>query len=485
VADSFNIELFSFAKRENSTLRPSTTGTVFSGTLKSATSVQNPVIGLEFGKDYSPAHANFAYIPEFGNRYYWITDWEYNSGLWYAQMSVDPLATLRDVIGESRQYVVRSSDEYNGDIMDTTYTTRGNSVYNGWNLNPEDIGWNPNFTDGGSYVIGIVNNDDVSAAHRTGIAYYVVPEFTGLATLSALRNYLMTQPNYLMAGIDEIGAGLTKALVNPFQYISSCKWFPFQVPMIRSGSNYLVAQNVRFGWWDTPLNFARLHDDPIHDINFTMPLPKHPQAEARGAYLNLEPYSRYFLYAQPWGMIPIDSTHIMHDDFLTIRIRTDCITGLSVLTLSNSFTVFFTASANLALNINFAQVTRDDLGLVQTVGNAIGNTAQNIATANVGGAISSVFNGIIDGVRAAIPQMRTTGASDSVLAINQNWQFRGQFFQIVDEAREKLGRPLCQFRIVRDLPGFLQIHNPDISGYYSEAEISAAKNFMSGGFFYE
>lgn len=62
------IRLFTFGKRENSTLRPAAgSGTDYNCVLKSETSVVNPSILIDFADQQAPAvHLfNYAYIPDF------------------------------------------------------------------------------------------------------------------------------------------------------------------------------------------------------------------------------------------------------------------------------------------------------------------------------------------------------------------------------------------------------------------------------------
>lgn len=68
---------------------------VFTGTLRSITSIINPVIDLEIE---NPTGFNYAYIPDFG-RYYFISDVvSIRSGLWKISMRVDVLQSFKDRI---------------------------------------------------------------------------------------------------------------------------------------------------------------------------------------------------------------------------------------------------------------------------------------------------------------------------------------------------------------------------------------------------
>ena len=116
----------SFSKKKNSTATPSSNSEPLSGTLREGCSVIKPIIGFELSR-LTFANWNYAYISDF-YRYYYIQDWVWDEGLWWAYMEVDPLASFKAGIGASSCYVLRSASEYNNKIIDSIYPTR-NEVY--------------------------------------------------------------------------------------------------------------------------------------------------------------------------------------------------------------------------------------------------------------------------------------------------------------------------------------------------------------------
>lgn len=80
----------------------------FTGTLRTKTSVVNPIIHLE---TENPTAYNYAYIPEF-NRYYYITNMSVvRNNLWELSLTVDVLYSFRDYIKNCRVVI---SDYENG-----------------------------------------------------------------------------------------------------------------------------------------------------------------------------------------------------------------------------------------------------------------------------------------------------------------------------------------------------------------------------------
>ena len=127
--------LYKISKKTNSTRRPEDIAGIFSaernGEFKGRQSLLAPVVDFvgvtettipPAGQDpetYAPRF-NYAYIKEF-ERYYFITEWTFEGGIWTAQMSVDVLATYRDEILAMNAYVLRSSSYHNPKVIDTIF----------------------------------------------------------------------------------------------------------------------------------------------------------------------------------------------------------------------------------------------------------------------------------------------------------------------------------------------------------------------------
>ena len=114
-----DVYLMQFKKKENSTLQPTINFQPFSGTLRESCSIINPSIGFDLGQNTTPV-ANYAYIPTF-SRYYFIENWTWERGIWWAEMAVDVLASWRSDIGSSSNYVLRAAAASNGYVEDSYY----------------------------------------------------------------------------------------------------------------------------------------------------------------------------------------------------------------------------------------------------------------------------------------------------------------------------------------------------------------------------
>ena len=104
-----------FSKRRNSTARPLTAGSSVPFVLKENTSVVNPTIRLRANLD---VNYNYAYIPSWGLWYYIADRATLANGFVEYTLSVDPLATLRDNIFNTRAFVVYSTSSYSAMLND-------------------------------------------------------------------------------------------------------------------------------------------------------------------------------------------------------------------------------------------------------------------------------------------------------------------------------------------------------------------------------
>lgn len=467
---ALTVDFHRFSKRENSTKRPPDTGDSFQCELKAECGILNPAIILLLD-DIAPPLYNYVYIPAF-ERYYFVTDWTWNAGLWTASLQVDALASWKTAIGNSYQYVLRSQFTYDGDILDTTYPTKG-----GADMYASMVTGNPFSVvlSYGRYVVGIIN---ANAGDFGAVSYYVFNS----SEFSNLCSALMADPGYLGINIDELSPEMQKALVNPYQYITSCMWFPFDVA---EGD---PVSDINFGWWT--LAGTACHKLFINVNTFTaaVSVPKHPNYLDRGGYLNLEPFAKYELDYRPWGQIALDST-LLYDTFdLELKINVDLVTGQGMLTISKSATsgdMMTVHTAQVGVPIQLAQITRDYLSMYSGMAQSTIGAVGSLLSLNIGGAISNAISGIESTIRAQTPHMSTSGGNGSFMAYGWEPKLLARFYLPVDDDNSNFGRPLCALRQLSSIPGYILVGNADIEIAATTAENTAVKEYMQAGFYYE
>lgn len=479
-----------FSKRENSTKRPAQeTFTFYDGVFKLQSGVLSPTLLLTLqgadGRPLNPANWNYAYIPEF-KRYYYVKEWVTNNGQWAVFLAVDVMATYKEFIGTSTQYVLRAASAHDGRVVDTRYpalnyvTTTSVSKNSGMSA------------EGGSYILGVING----TVGRTGsVSYYVMTS----EEIAHIMNWLLTQGNY------QFTDDLAFAILNPISYIVSCVYIPFKVPAANVDA-------IKVGFWTVEGATGRALISPSQGLgNVVLEIADHPQVD-RGVYLNKNPFTRVTLSCKPFANIPIDMFKVSGN---TINCHIDC-------DVTNGLGTLSVYSGGNLLGIYYAQIGVS-LAMAQGASNAFVGTANtmlvqsndpqiaqfekavedtqakfpdyNVPTSsglssvgNAGAAImtsAATITGIGNAIKSLMPQLQVTGSQGFFGNIDELMTLYIEYIHIVDEDNDDLGRPLMQKRVINTLSGYILVNDADlaIDGY--AGELAAVKSYMNGGFFYE
>ena len=486
---SISISFYNFTKRENSTTQPTGTGTTYQGYSREPMSLMNPVIGFKLGQT-APSY-NYAFSADMGNRYYFVTDWTYSDGLWYATMKTDVLATYRSAIGASSNYILRASAAYDGYITDTYYplkqgsTVRYSEFLQSGGGTPWPLNTDPN--SGGWYIVGIVNSDGAAIG---GVSYYCLNN----TNFRTLMQTLLSSVGW--TGVDfttgEISEGLFKSLFNPMQYIVSCLWTPVTPPMSTA-----IAQ-LTFGWW-TLNNVTAYRLTATTDYLFAnATLPKHPQASSRGAYLNASPFTRLTVINGPFGEIPLDTTLYVDSTGVDIRYTYDFISGKAMANIGPHYnTVDYdhidkTVSITFAVPIQLSQVVQDFVGgatgLLQAgkgaVTGAMGGAVSGGPVGAIAGAIGGAASGIISAAESMLPQVQSAGLNGSFAGFRYTPRLQIETWNAVSDDNADRGRPFCRKATLQSYPGYLLIADPDIATAGTAEETEKIREYMSSGFFF-
>lgn len=466
---------YQFAKRTNSTKRPSG-GQGFGIDLKAPCNIIDPEIKIKTQSD--PTGYNYCYLPTF-SRYYWVKNWTYADGLWTASLTVDTLASYRDQIGYSTEYVVRSSAKFDPKITDNLYPTKATITTRTIYANSTPFTDDPESGSQGFFVVAVNAPGYVSF----GGAIYLAMSGT---TFQKLMAALLQNTDYLDISADEISSNLTKALFNPIQYISKAFWIPCGNTAIGAPIN-----EIPVGWWKmqnigNAYVIANNNDKQVFTFNIST--PHHPQHVTRGVYTDGAPYSEYTLYCPPFGEIKLNANLFVLQSTLYCRLTVDYRTGDAILDLSfnkDFNTIFFSTSGNVSVPVQLAQIATNvnELaslgGLIQT---AVGAIAGGVESFFGGG---DIINGIASGAQQMTVLSQSKGGGASVAKYGITPYLTGAFYDLADDNNEHHGRPLCQKVQLFSIPGFIMVDDPDIALPATAAEIDSVKSYMKNGFFLE
>ena len=350
---SFQVKLWAYTKPVNSTAIPSAApAETMDCTANGRMSVTAPALKINAPVGMDLSIYNYAEIPAF-HRYYWITDWIYDRGLWYCSMDVDVLATYKAQIGELSPYILRSSHTYDGTITDTLYPAK--AVYSESRVaisNPWEFGTPTS----GCFSVGIVSAGGLTS-------FWLMSR----ATLDQLMTYLLSD-QYAEAVIGTLALTAypeAKAVIEPLQYISAITWLPIPLPQ-----TMLTAVKVGYSVISLDVAYANPSVPLTYSYSFTR--PTHPQAATRGAYMNAAPYTTYSLFFPPFGKVDIGSAFVLAQNAISVNVYLDRCLGNGTLEIKAGDYVLSRVNARIGMPVQLSQVIAPGYGILSAAGAAGG-----------------------------------------------------------------------------------------------------------------
>lgn len=493
-----------FYKKYNSTKRPTVGGSgnltavhSVTGYLREPCSVLHPVVSLKDSpvSNMIPAVCTYAYIPHF-SRYYYISDWSWEQGVWTAHMDVDVLASWKPHIGEQTEYVLRtdSTTNFNGEITDTTYPATTDVVTREQLISSVFA----SSIEYGIFVVGIIAGDQQSLLPLTpdsvgAITYYAMD----FLEFNAFKEMLFSNTSLNIMGITDpqgntqitdMSKEVLKTLYNPYQYIASCIYFPFDVTLIPNAS---AVTGIDIGWWHYPTLSATKILAQTVSVDETCTLTDHPQI-ARGSYLNYSPYSRRTCIGR-FGTIAIDNSYFKSGNSVGLHYVIDIITGqcrLEIQALEPYQGGYYEHTIGerqflLGVPIQIAQIGLDYITAGAHTVSSAANTVSRFMTGDVAGGIATAATGIANAIAESMPQLETSGTNGSFIAPVTQTHFVEQFYQIVDEDIGHRGRPLCELKRIDTLSGFILCAEGELDLDVYEDERRQITRYLTSGFFWE
>lgn len=474
------INLYKFAKKPNSLALPNVQPTSLDCLVKTPSSVINPTV--QVSKDVNPVAFNYAYIPEW-DRYYFIQDVTYNLGTWLIDLRVDVLASYRENILNSQQYVLRSYSQFNDNILDNLYTTKAKGSNNFFKNEmgqvyaldispiPDPVTFFDKSYTQGMFIVGIISPND------TGVSYYSL-------TFDKFSSFLSDLMDFVPNDMSDLASGTAKSLFDPIQYITMCKWYPIgPIPTTPKNKIRLGAYNIDLN--DTVASFDNARMTKLYgDIE----LPKHPQISEHGAYMQLQPYSSYNLYFEPFGDITLNNLLVYGAESLRCEWLLDYCTGKTALSIINNTTgaLVGTAMADMGVDIPISQITVDYIGALTSVAGGVTGAIGSWLMGDVGGAINSAISGIGNAAYSEAPKVASIGAQGSFIP----YKFGKPYIYLntldqVDVDNVRYGRPLCEVKRIGSLSGYCLCSNSSIEIGGTSAEASEIESMLNSGVFIE
>lgn len=466
---SFKVNLYTLAKRDNSTKQPTGTGTEFNCVMKAGSGIMHPVLSFDLGLTSDPSQYNYAYIPAF-ERYYFIEEWYFNQALWTATLKVDVLATYKTAIGGSSLYVLRAAGANDGNIIDTLYPAKTGCSYS------SDTKTNP-WQSAHCFVVGCVSE----SATMGSLKYYVLGsgQLTVMCQSLMDKDSIITEANGFIP--TELGMGLQLSLVDPIQYVKTCIMLPVAYTEM---SNYGTAEQVKvFNFEPGLIQGVVIQPNTRVSKSYSFSIPKHPDTNSRGNYVNSSPFTSLTLTIPPWGTIDIDTSVTANASTLSVDVDLDPVTGKGILVVKANNIVLNRLEAQVGVPISLSSVTRDYIGAATSALGAAGGMISGFM-GNIGGFIGAA-SGVGNAVESLMPRAQTIGTTGSFVSNRGDFRLDAQFFRPVSDDNTHNGRPLCQVRQINNLSGYMLIQDGDVTINGTSAEDSMIRNYLESGFYYE
>lgn len=456
-------------KTVNSTLTPTNYALVTTGELKEDTSVMTP--SIKFRHHDKIESFNYAYIPEFGRRYF-IQNWSWSKGFWTADMKVDTLSSYKTEIFKLWQYVARSGSDKDDYLIDGMYPLQ--SFKNLWeksfNLFSDDA------IDHGAYVVSVLNSGGLSG----GVTYYLMPRSTFKKfTQAILGSDAWWKPSGELGG-DEDKMKFMRMLFNPIQYITRCIYLPDLATI--SDSVKLTTTTLDIGHWkhidgDTA-SYIAISDDFVAKKSYKVQMYDHPQQNTYGLYFNSAPYRKFMISIEPFGSVVIDGADLKSDNYIYFDMKFDVTTGNCIISITNGEALLATLSGNIGIEVPITQYAVDyknsALSYIDTFSNALhGNIAQGARS-------------LIGSYEANVPKMSVKSDYNGFLSVTKPVRVVQENIQQAERDNPHNGSPLMKMRKLGNLQGFTQVINPHFesdTAYLAEKE--EIMKYMEGGFYIE
>lgn len=454
----------------NSTKRPDTTGDAYNIKLKNAVSMKTPVFLMNV-VDYS-----YNYL-QWNDRYYFINDIiPISNNLCEYHCIYDELATYKTDIGTSVQYVLRAASESDGNIIDSLYPAKVNITTN--KITFDTIHELLGVTLGtsvlqGGWVLGIINGSGSISGGSVTYYYLTASQFAQFKAFMFKAN-----PDWLGIDPTEISIALQKALIDPFQYVVSCVWYPFS-----TWSGYGTEGTIQFGWWSSGLSAYVLGNaDRLRGTTQEIQLPRHPKAGTRGNYLNGSPFSRYTLNMYTFGQIPIDASYFVTDNKLKVSLYIDIFANVGKLVIyahkNNEYYEIATYTGQIGSSVTLSQLKQD---VIRSASSLLGG-AVSLGTR---GDVLGFASGIESAIESLSPHAEISGSNGSQIDYAIKPFLLSEFSDIVDENNIHRGRPLCKEKRINTLNGYILCADAEVDFAKTPDEKIAIRNYMESGFFYE
>lgn len=484
------IAIAKVSKEVNSTYKPSINDSDFLEVrLKDRTSLLTPTFEIYNTDITGLSEVNYVVAKEF-NRCYWITNITFTSNnTAELECKEDVLATYRDQILNSTQFVMRSESEYSNAYTDPILPMQAfvEERYSIQTIEEFKKGF---------FVLGVGGGESL-----LGTNFYVMDAIM----LGIFIKYIFNADNFA----ELIDNKVSKMFFNPMEYISTCIYFPYE--FVADNDGIWDTDRIKLGFyeWEVPVSIGSyckeiphptVTIDKVYEYQLSV-LHKYDD----GNFRNFAPYASYKAYLPFRGTIDLPNGIVGNTE--TIGFKTVC-----DLTSGKAFTdIYFMESGKkrflqreeyqIGVQIPITFIDNSPTGQVISGFSGALEKAYETGVNAEGGALeslkaygSSLLDSLSEGVEKAVGVV--TGGSNilsgggmklSVGGVGEG-VYNNQIFMITlqqntpDLPLNTFGAPLMQPRKLSSLSGYVEVATPEIKiNTATQTELLTIINFMKGG----
>ncbi len=488
----FDVYTFKFRKRENSTARPATEdGRLFRCTLKDHTSLNNPQFLLDLEDANSWPDYDYIYVPVW-HKYFFVRDWVNEKPLWRASCQIDVLATYKDTILESTQYVSYSSVSGGSWLVDSRIPVLRNASVS-------TASADPGFFGDGCYVITVIGKQGTAMyAMGAGALGNLIASISGGA--DEFVNQATQRANQFLQGgaaplsaEDMLGYAtlatqndiLGNAYGNAPSCIRSCVWIPIdsgRIPAFGAGSPVIWLGNFNTGVQGRPISAKPLKGSATVGIPW-----QHANGDWRRSYCE-----QVYIYLPLVGMVALSSDDLAEQSSITVNWSLTCPDGAVAYQLVSGGEIIGSYGGSMAVNYPLGVNQQASAGQIfNAMIGGITNTVSAAVTASpsaiVGGIASTVYNTISTALTSHPSCIGGVGGGAGTGLSHEIVCYTVSHDTVIEPSamQQTMGLPTMQPLQLSRCSGYCQCANAHVSANASLEELTAISTFLNSGFFIE
>ena len=462
---------YTLAKRHNSTLQVSGTGTSVTVDLKGGSDLIDPVLTLAYSG--VPSWSLFT----FEGRQYFVTGIKsVRQDLWEISGHVDVLGTYKSNVQATSAYVLYYSHS-NTQIADARLSVKATQNTDSASGSFGFLGKNH------SYILTVIGHDETTAfaLNESQLRDLYATDYQNSfdASINALTPVSGVSVEDVLIDLVRWFSEYLSSAAGAFNYagtisenIKSCIILPISIGAIGGTPNV----DVYIGGINTLVDGKRITDRVFTD-SATVNIPWQATDWRR-----LEPYHEIYLYIPALGLISLSPSDLIGESSLTVNVSMDVLSGDTIFEVSTSTKTVYYNATNLATQYALGS---SQTGISQVANSLLGAVA--LASGNPAAALTGVL-GLANNLK---PNPMCIGANSggAILGVAADTVTCYTVFHdtVVSPSSVSAvkGTPFNGVMSLTSISGYVQTSGASVSGSMTDAEREEINSLMDGGFYVE